>query len=206
MKRYLLAVGGVLALACSALAQEPKLVQPKKLLPAPPKGEQARRLAEEVEGIEAHLGTKKAVIVAAQVAVKAAELAVKNAFDPARLEEAKLAVEAAKAQLMIREAEANEVLVRLKHAKRRAADSEVAQWAAEDAEMAAMMKAIRDKTEADLTAATAKLDQANKEVARLEELLKRGIVAPADLAEARAKQTAAQHVVTALERQLGMQK
>lgn len=182
----LLAVVGVLALACGASAvQFRPAPQPKA---APSKGEAAKRLVEEVEAIEAHLQTKHAYIRAAQVALKAAELTLDRVGKlGGPLDEAKLALEAAKAQLTIREAEANEVAVKLKHAKRRAEDTPKAEASAKLAEV----KAAVEKSKAELATADAELK-------RLVDLAKRGIVAQADLDAAVAKHRQAKEQVDAL--------
>jgi multidrug resistance efflux pump len=177
MTRHLLAVAVTFALACGASAQQPKPAQPK---PAPPKSEATKRLAEEVESLEAHLVTKKAYIRAAQVAVSAAEFQLQKVAGVAgAVEEAKLALEAAKAQLAIREAEANEVAVKVKHAKRRAEEEQKAEAGRVNFDL------VRANIE--LTKAQTALKRAEAEMVRLEELAKRGIVAPADYDAAAAK-------------------
>lgn len=198
----LLAVVGVLTLACDVSAfQFGRPPQPKV---APSKGEEAKRLTEEVESLEAHLVTKKAYILAAQVAVRAAELTLDRAGKlGGPLDEAKLAVDAAKAQVMIREAEANEVAVKIRHAKRRAEDVQKAELAG----LEPLIRAPRTAHELarlteQIAIATAELDKANKEVARLEVLAKQGVVAPADLAAARDKQTELRTAISSLEEKL----
>jgi methylphosphotriester-DNA--protein-cysteine methyltransferase len=214
MMRHLFAVGCVVALACSGAAQEPKLVQPPKADTAVRlRAEAAKRAAEEIESLEAHFHTKKAYIQAAQVAVQAAARAVERASKAAEakiasqemVDEAKLGLEAAKAQLTIREAEANEVAVKIKHAKRRAEDNQKAE-AREDADRARMKELARSITESDLTQAKAKLELANAELTRLEELVKRGIVAKADFDAARVKQEAAKATVELLTKQVELLK
>lgn len=130
MIRYLLALGCATVLACASPAQEPKVAQPKpKVVAVPQQTDAAKRAVEEVESIEAHLQTRKAYIQAAKVAVDGARLALDRAKNAGPLstrqaiEEAELGVRAAEAQYMIREAEANEVAVKLKHAKRRAEEA-----------------------------------------------------------------------------------
>ena len=95
----------------------------------------ATRLAsmeEEVETLEAHRDTKKAIVRAAEVAVKSAEvnfeLISKAGVNIAQQEllKAKLEVEAAKAQLDIRMAETKEVEVKIKYAKKRLEDAKAA--------------------------------------------------------------------------------
>jgi multidrug resistance efflux pump len=212
VKRHLFAVGWVVALAYSGAAQEPKVVQPPKDLGAaqdpkpaqPPKAgnpaaqraraEATKRLAEEVESIEAHLQTKKAYVQAATVSLLAAErtfervsklVAAGNATRETA-DDAKIAMEAAKAQVMIREAEANEVAVKLKHAKRRVEESQKAELQDD-----LRLKLQLLEAEAGLRLAQAELKQAETELKRLEELAKRGIVAPAEFEAAQAKQVAA---------------
>jgi hypothetical protein len=152
----------VVALACPATAQEPKLVQPKSGNLAAPRAEATKRLAEEVESIEAHHQTKKAYVQATMVAQHAAELTldrVSKAGIPGAIEDAKLAVNAAKAQVTIREAEANEVAVKLKHAKRRMEENQKADGGTE-----------RDKVAAELKGAMGQVKILEETVAGLEKL------------------------------------
>jgi multidrug resistance efflux pump len=89
-------------------------------------------MEEEVETLEAHRDVKKAIVKAAEIAVKGAEANYERvakgptAFPAQEVDKAKLELEAAKAQLEIRMAEMKEVEVKIKHAKKRLGDAQVA--------------------------------------------------------------------------------
>jgi len=92
------------------------------------------RYEEEAEVLEAQLDVKKAYIKAAEVGFTGAKLKLERviklesskAVPPEEVLQAKLEAEAAAAQLDIRKAEAKEVDVRLKHAKKRLEDGKAA--------------------------------------------------------------------------------
>jgi hypothetical protein len=85
------------------------------------------RLEEEVETLEAQRDTKKAIVKAAEVGVRAAtvglervsRIAASGASSKEDVDRAKLEVEAAQAQLDIRLAEMKEIEVKIKYAKKR---------------------------------------------------------------------------------------
>ncbi len=119
---------------------QPKVVQPKvqpvQPLPIRPGMVTAARMAqleEEFEAIEANREVKKAVVKAAQLAVRGTEIGaerVKAQFEKGvatrdEFEKAKLEVEMAKAQVEIRVAELKEVEVKVKHAKKRLDDAKL---------------------------------------------------------------------------------
>lgn len=125
MARFTTALAVQLLAAAAAVAQ-PKIIEIGPTGAARPVPEAVLRLREEVELTEAQLETKKAYVKAAEVVAVAAEreftllTQAGRAVDAPTLERAKAAVEAARAQLDVRKAEANEVAVKLKHARRRA--------------------------------------------------------------------------------------
>jgi multidrug resistance efflux pump len=90
------------------------------------------QLEEEFETLEAHRDVKKAIVRAAEVAVRAAkasyELIAKGptAYPQQEVDKAKFSLEAAEAQLEIRVAEMKEVEVKIKHARKRLEDAKAA--------------------------------------------------------------------------------
>lgn len=128
MTRSLLSASAVLLAAGLAAAQPPT--------PADPAPKDAgsggfpaavRAAQEEVELLEAHLATRQAHVKAAEVAVdgpkvrlaRLARLAAAGTVTEDEVEAVKVEVRAAEAQAAIRKAEADEVGVRLKQARRR---------------------------------------------------------------------------------------
>lgn len=90
---------------------------------------------EEFETLEAHRDVRKAIVRAAEVSVKAADMGFEriskvNAASREEVDKAKLEVEAARAQLEIRIAEMKEVEVKIKHAKKRVDEAKAAAAAA----------------------------------------------------------------------------
>jgi len=89
-------------------------------------------MEEEVETLEAHRDTKKAIVRAAEVAVKSAEVnldvlsKVGVTAPQTEITKARLEVEAARAQLEIRTCEMKEVEVKIKYAKKRLEDAKAA--------------------------------------------------------------------------------
>ncbi|HSQ58248.1 MAG TPA: hypothetical protein VLM40_21160 [Gemmata sp.] len=152
MKQYLAsAVVYLLMVAAVAVAQDPPRGDP--LRPARGTGAQVQpkatqpggfgqpgftrvspsrmaSLEEEVELLEAHRDVRKAIIKAAEVAVKGAEvnLDLTSKANPSQGEivKAKLEVDAARAQLEIKMAEMKEVEVKIKFAKKRLDDAKKA--------------------------------------------------------------------------------
>lgn len=198
MSRHLFALACGAVFACAAAAQEPK-----KSPTALPKGEAAKRSAEEVEQIEAHLQTKKAYIQAAKVALEAARAGLERARNagPAAIrqavEDAEFGVKAAEAHYMIREAEANEVAVKLKHARRRAEDARTAAAALDP-----KVRASREKIVLSLEVAKGESKIAEDEVARLEGLVRKGFVPQSELNVAREKRRIADLRVQQIEKEL----
>jgi multidrug resistance efflux pump len=136
MKQYLAsAVAYLLVVATVAAAQDAKPAQPAQpkavqIQPAQPgftrvTAAKMATLEEDFETLEAHRDVKKAIVKAAEVAVKGAENTYEriakgpNAFPVQEVDKAKFELEMAKAQLEIRAAELKEVEVRVKHAKKR---------------------------------------------------------------------------------------
>jgi hypothetical protein len=167
----------------------PVAAQPKE---GQPRGEVARRLAEEVELLEAHLDTRKAHIRAAEVAVAAAERSFTmlaqagRAVDAITLEKAKTALETAKAQADIRKAEMKEVEVKLKHARRRADDAakEAAKQPATDVRRLEASLAVR---QLELARAQAVRDQQMAEHDRAKKLLDAKVIAQEEFDAARVR-------------------
>jgi multidrug resistance efflux pump len=119
---------------------QPKAVQPKvqpvQPLPIRPGTVTAARMAqleEDFEALEAHRDVKKAVVKAAEIAVRGSEIGMvrakalfeKGALTKEEMDKATLEVEMAKAQLEIRVAEMKEVDVKVKHAKKRLDDAKL---------------------------------------------------------------------------------
>ncbi|MBX9626641.1 MAG: hypothetical protein K2X82_22760 [Gemmataceae bacterium] len=129
MTRSVLCPLAVLLAAGWSAGQPPKGDPPGKADPAPPPNRFPMNplLREEVELLEAQLGTKEAYIRAAEVAVdgpkvrlaRLAKLAQAGTVTEDEVEAVKVEVRLAEAQLAIRKAEANEVAVKLKHARGR---------------------------------------------------------------------------------------
>jgi hypothetical protein len=188
-------------LAILSLAAGPAAAQPK-VIEIPPKGaaatapEAALRLREEVELIEAQLETKKVYVKAAEVAVAAAErelnLIAQTPAARESVEKAKGALEAAKAQLDVRKAEANEVAVKLKHAKRRAGAAATPPGAqvGRDVQLQ-LLTGLVDAAAAKEKAAQAQLDRAKAEFDRAKRLLDARAITQADHDVAAAQAAAA---------------
>lgn len=221
MARFATAPTLLALLAAPAVAQ-PKITEipPRGAAPAVP--EAVQRLREEVELIAAQLDTKKALVKAAEVAVATAEdeykVTVRNSATSGDVAvgKAKSALEAAKAQLDVRKAEANEVAVKLRHAKRRADDAaapatgfrpiavvpgvavgrEVPRPPAADRRRLILdveqAEAGLKLKQAEVEKAKAALQVAKAEVERLTEAVKRGIVSQQEFDAARAKLTEAE--------------
>ncbi|MBX9580930.1 MAG: hypothetical protein K2X87_11530 [Gemmataceae bacterium] len=155
----------LLAAAGLAAAQPPKADPPGNPDPIPPPGRPpaaARAAREEVELLEAHLATKQAYVKAAEVAVEGpkvrltrlARLAAAGTVTEDEVEAAKVEVKLAEAQLAIRKAEANEVAVRLKHARARV--ERTGKQAAAEPELRRLAEAAeKARAEAARTGATA---------------------------------------------------
>jgi multidrug resistance efflux pump len=200
------------ALAIPFLAATSAAAQPK-IIEIPPKGaaaaptEAVLRLREEVELIEAQLETKKAYVKAAEVAVTAAEreynltaqAAGGGGTTVAAVEKAKSVLEAAKGQLDIRKAEANEVAVKLKHAKRRAdavakppapAPAVPAEKLGRDVQLQ-LLTGLVDAATAQEKVAQAHLERAKAELDRAKRLFEVRAIAKADYDTAAAQADAA---------------
>lgn len=129
MTRSVLCPLAVLLAAGWSAGQPPKDDPPAKKEDAPRNRfpGTARAAQEEVELLEAQLATREAYIKAAEVAVKGpkvklarlAKLAQAGTVTEDEVEAVRVEVRLAEAQLAIRKAEANEVVVRLKHARAR---------------------------------------------------------------------------------------
>lgn len=119
---------------------QPKAVQPKiqpaQPLPIRPGMVTAARMAqleEDFEALEANREVKKAIVKAAELAVRGSEIGMarakalfdKGAVTKEELAKAILEVEMAKAQVEIRVAELKEVEVKVKHAKKRLDDAKL---------------------------------------------------------------------------------
>jgi hypothetical protein len=241
MKQYL-ASAAVFALvvAAVAVAQDPPPTDPTqpgraKAAPVQPKAVQvqpaqpglirssvtAARMAtleEEFETLEAHRDVKKAIVKAAEVAVKGAEANLALLGQPGQapaseLTKAKIEVEAAKAQLEIRIAELREVEVKIKHAKKRLEDAKaagvrplpgvrpvdpkqvdppppVANAEELNRKLKDLQASLVNKKEAAIKAPV-EARQAKEELERVLEVAKRGRVRPGTIeaAEAKAKET-----------------
>lgn len=130
MTRSVLCSLAVLLAAGWSAGQPPKDDPPGKKDPAPPPNRfpgAARAAQEEVELLEAQLATKEAYVKAAEVAVdgpkvrlaRLAKLAQAGTVTEDEVEAVKVEVRLAEAQVAIRRAEANEVAVKLEHARGR---------------------------------------------------------------------------------------
>ena len=195
---------------------QPKVIQARPAQPQPaqprPNPFAANRVAlmeEEVELLEAHREVKKAVVRAAEVAVKGAEVGLdlvsKANVAQGELLRAKLEVETARAQLEIRLAEMKEVEVKIKHARKRLEAAKAAppppanQDPREDS--AKVVEALKQKLAeleavvADRLAAAAKAEAVAKdatvELDRVLDIAKRGIVrrGTIEAAEMKVKET-----------------
>jgi hypothetical protein len=184
MARRFTTAAGVVLLA--GVCAGPAAAQPKE---GQPRGEAARRLAEEVELIEAQLDTRKAHVRAAEVAVEAAARAYNllaqagRAVDAVTLEKAKTALELAKAQADIRKAEMKEVEVKLKHAKRRLEEAPAAEREARLMRLRDLFIAADNRivdAQAAEKAARAKADQAKAELDRAKRLLDTRVIPQAE--------------------------
>jgi hypothetical protein len=244
MKQYLASAAVfALVMAAVAVAQDPPPTDPVqpgrvKAIQAQPKAVQVQpvqpggvgvgatrvtparmaALEEEFETLEAHRDVKKAIVKAAEVAVRGAEAnldLIGGANTPrAELIRAKIEVDAAKAQLEIRVAELREVEVKIKHAKKRLEDAKaagvrplpgvrpvdpkqvdppppVANAEELNRKLIILQAALVNKKEAAIRVPV-EARHAKEELERMLDVAKRGIVvAPAEIeaAEAKAKET-----------------